>query len=70
MFGKVIDIDLSTGNVTLENDDGQRIDMHASDDQAIAGIYVGERILVSYAEAIAISIQPDGRRAAMTSVAG
>jgi hypothetical protein len=59
MFGKVIDIDLSNGNITVESDEGLRIDMHASDDQAIAGIYLGERILVTYAEAIAISVQPD-----------
>ena len=59
MFGKVIDIDQSNGNITVESDEGLRIDMHASDDQAIAGIYVGERILVTYAEAIAISVQPD-----------
>jgi hypothetical protein len=59
MFGKVTDIDLPNGNITIENDDGQRIDMHAADDQAIADLYVGERILVSYAEAIAISVQPD-----------
>ena len=59
MFGRVTEIDLSNGNITIENDDGQRIEMHAADDQAIAGIYVGERILVTYAEAIAISVQPD-----------
>ena len=59
MFGRVTEIDLSNGNITIENDDGQRIELHAADDQTIAGIYVGERILVTYAVAIAISVQPD-----------
>jgi hypothetical protein len=59
MFGKVSDIDLGNSNITVENDDGQKIEMHASDEQAIAGLYIGERILVTYAEAIALSIQPD-----------
>ena len=59
MFGKVTDIDLPNGNITIENDEGQRIEMHAADDEAISRIYVGERILVTYAEAIAITVQPD-----------
>jgi hypothetical protein len=59
MFGKVSDIDLGNSNITVENDDGQKIEMHASDEQAIAGLYIGERILVTYAGAIALSIQPD-----------
>jgi len=33
--------------------------MHAPSNKIIAGVKIGERVLVTYAEAAAISIQPD-----------
>jgi len=59
IFGKVSDVDLRNRYITVENEDGWQIEMHVPSRKAIAGLKVGERVLVTYAEAAAISIQPD-----------
>jgi hypothetical protein len=56
MFGKVINIDLSNGYITVEGDDGP-VEMRALSDQLITDLKMGERVLVTYVEATAISLQ-------------
>ena len=59
IFGKVSAIDPRNGYLTVENENGWQIEMYAPSNKTIAGVKIGERVLVTYAEAAAISIQPD-----------
>jgi len=59
IFGKVSAVDPRNGYLTVENENGWQIEMYAPSNKTIAGVKIGERVLVTYAEAAAISIQPD-----------
>ena len=59
LFGKVSAVDPRDGYLTVENENGWQIEMYAPSNKTIAGVKIGERVLVTYAEAAAISIQPD-----------
>jgi len=59
IFGKVGAIDPRNRHIYVENEDGWQIEMRTPSDKIIAGVKIGERVLVTYAEAAAISIQPD-----------
>ena len=59
MFGRVAAIDLRNRYVIIEDRDGPPVELRVLSDEQMTKLKIGERVLVTYVEAIAISAQPD-----------
>ncbi len=51
-------VDKATSTVILEGADGQDIPLQVKDKSSLAGLQVGDKIVATYTEALAVSIEP------------
>jgi hypothetical protein len=57
VVGRVTNVDPSNNKVTVQDQDGQQIEMKAPNKEALSGITKGDKVFVTYTEATAISVQ-------------
>jgi len=50
-------IDTKTSAVTIQTEDGRTLSMRVSDDKLLKGLKVGDRVVITYTKAVAISIE-------------
>jgi hypothetical protein len=51
-------IDEKVGSITIKADDGRRLSAKVADPKNLAGYKVGDRVQVTYTQALAISVEP------------
>jgi len=59
MFGRVAAIDAPNRYVIIEDPDGQEVEMRVLSDDVMTNLKIGQRVLVTYAQATAISARPE-----------
>jgi hypothetical protein len=51
-------IDEKVGSITIRTDDGRRLSTKVADPKNLAGYKVGDKVEVTYTQALAISVEP------------
>ena len=51
-------VDEKVGSITIRTDDGRRLSVKVADPKNLAGYKVGDKVEVTYTQALAISVEP------------